>query len=90
MIKCLYKYFYENITWLEIIPLERICSLPVRYRCLNGKLWYLQHNCVGDTIVYDKDSNMIKQFYHRLLYPMCDKEDNNVKEHFRALIQYKM
>ena len=22
------------------------------YRCLNDKLWYLQHNCVGDTIVY--------------------------------------
>ena len=20
--------------------------------CLSGKLWYLQHNCVGDTIVY--------------------------------------
>ena len=22
------------------------------YLCLNGKPWYLQHNCVGDTIVY--------------------------------------
>ena len=22
------------------------------YRCLGGKLWYLQHNCVGDTTVY--------------------------------------
>ena len=22
------------------------------YCCLSGKLWYLQHNCVGDTIVY--------------------------------------
>ena len=21
-------------------------------RCLSGKLWYLQHNCVGDAIVY--------------------------------------
>ena len=20
--------------------------------CVSGKLWYLQHNCVGDTIVY--------------------------------------
>ena len=22
------------------------------YRCLRSKLWYLQHNCIGDTIVY--------------------------------------
>ena len=22
------------------------------YRCVSGKLWYLQHYCVGDTIVY--------------------------------------
>ena len=22
------------------------------YPCVSGKLWYLQHNCVGDTIVY--------------------------------------
>ena len=22
------------------------------YRWLSGKLWYLQHSCVGDTIVY--------------------------------------
>ena len=25
--------------------------------CLNGKLWYLQNNCVGYTIVYHKASN---------------------------------
>ena len=25
---------------------------PVSSRWLSGKLWYLQHNCVGDTIVY--------------------------------------
>ena len=24
----------------------------VSVRCLSGKLWYLQHNHVGDTIVY--------------------------------------
>ena len=23
-----------------------------KYCCLSSKLWYLQHNCVGDTIVY--------------------------------------
>ena len=23
------------------------------YCCHSGKLWYLQHNCVGDTIVYN-------------------------------------
>ena len=26
--------------------------LPLPYTSLSGKLWYLQHNCVGDTIVY--------------------------------------
>ena len=29
------------------------------YRWLSGKLWYLQHSCVGDTIVYHSDSDMI-------------------------------
>ena len=28
------------------------------FRCLSGKLWYLQHNCVGDTIVYHRDSDL--------------------------------
>ena len=28
------------------------------YRCLGGKLRYLQHNCVGDSIFYHWDSNM--------------------------------
>ena len=28
------------------------------YRWLSGKLWYLQHNCVGDTIVYHYGSDM--------------------------------
>ena len=27
--------------------------------CLSGKLWYLQHNCVGDTFVFHKDSDVI-------------------------------
>ena len=22
------------------------------FRCFSGKIWYLQHHCVGDTIVY--------------------------------------
>ena len=26
--------------------------------CFSGKLWYLQHNCVGDNIVYYLDSEM--------------------------------
>ena len=34
------------------------------HHCLNSKLWYLQHSCVGDTIVYDKDSN-IDMFHQR-------------------------
>ena len=27
-------------------------------RCLSGNLWYLQQNCIGDTIVYHKDSEI--------------------------------
>ena len=35
------------------------CDLGLQYRCLSGKLWYVQHKCVGDTIVYHKDSDKI-------------------------------
>ena len=31
--------------------LDKIC------RWLSGNLWYLQHNCIGDTIVYHSDSD---------------------------------
>ena len=31
---------------------ENKIYLAELYRCLSGKLWYLQHQCVGDTIVY--------------------------------------
>ena len=31
----------------------------ISIRCLSGKLWYLQHNCVGDTIVYHWASERI-------------------------------
>ena len=27
-------------------------------RCLGGKLWYLPHNCIGDTIVHHQDSEL--------------------------------
>ena len=36
------------------------------YRCLSGKLWYLQHNCVGDTIVYHWASNMVSHGHNEL------------------------
>ena len=29
-----------------------LCFVVVIIQCLCGKLWYLQNNCVGDTIVY--------------------------------------
>ena len=29
------------------------------HHCLSGKLWYLQHNCVGDNLVYHKASNIL-------------------------------
>ena len=33
------------------------CVNPI-FHWLSGKLWYLQHSCVGDTIVYHWDSNL--------------------------------
>ena len=33
-------------------------SITIKNCWLSGKLWYLQHNCVGDTIVYHKGSIM--------------------------------
>ena len=35
-----------------------IQSAIITYRWLSGKLWYLQHNCVEDTIVYHSDSDI--------------------------------
>ena len=29
------------------------------YRCHSDKLWYREHNCVGDTIIYHSGSNII-------------------------------
>ena len=34
------------------IVVKVLLELSSPHRCLSGKLWYLQHNCVGDTIVY--------------------------------------
>ena len=31
----------------------------IQHRRLSGKLWYLQHICVGDTIVYHKANKMM-------------------------------
>ena len=36
------------------------CLALFSFTGLSGKLWYLQHNCVGDTIVYQQDSAMIQ------------------------------
>ena len=33
-----------------------------RFYCLSGKLWYLQHNCVRDTIVYHKANDLIYKY----------------------------
>ena len=39
---------------------------PISFRCLNGKLQYLQHNCVGDTIVYHWYSDLCYCFRKRI------------------------
>ena len=59
---------YELINSLKFFEMDAYFRLCLRFvlkrsssveqdiatscRCLSGKLWYLQHNCVGDTIVY--------------------------------------
>ena len=43
----LIQFIYDFMTELEVIHLENITD-----PCHCGALWYLQHNCVGDTIVY--------------------------------------
>ena len=48
-------FFFLMVTGFQL-PLSHQCrgiiSNANSYRCLSGKLWYLLHNCVGDTIVY--------------------------------------
>ena len=39
------------LKFIQVVS-TKFCILNILYRCLSGKLWYLQHNCVRDTIVY--------------------------------------
>ena len=40
-----------------------LCERPLGIcRCLGGELWYLQHSCVGDAMVYRSGSDIA--FYH--------------------------
>ena len=43
------KPLLESMT-IQITLFQTYVTVTVR--CISGKLWYLQHNCVGDTIVY--------------------------------------
>ena len=45
----------DCITWTNDGPVQWYMDICC---CLSGKLCYLQHNCVGDTIVYQQDSNV--------------------------------
>ena len=40
---------------------------------LSGKLWYLQHHCVGDTIVYHLDTHMAFSLFLFSLYLDTDQ-----------------
>ena len=44
--------------------------------CLSGKLWYLQHKGVGDTIVYHKDSD-VYSCNSLMCYPLDLKESTS-------------
>ena len=52
------KFGKNNI--IKLCGHHSVCWLPGNIRCLSGKLWYLQHNCVGDNIVYHLDSHMFQ------------------------------
>ena len=43
---------YVKVCSVQVVEPVQIPSVLFLYRCLRGKLWYLQHNCDGDTIVY--------------------------------------
>ena len=58
---CWWAYIIMLVTdvliWHQIInkhhaDLSMLVVSQGSYCCISGKLWYLQHNCVGDTIVY--------------------------------------
>ena len=40
------------LVWYNHNKTKNNTTDPYAYLCLSGKLWYLQHICVGDTIVY--------------------------------------
>ena len=54
--------------------------------CLNGELWYLQHNCVGDTIVYHYESNLIQL---KLVAPTCLYMSPCLNEHENLIYDAK-
>ena len=45
------------------MELLQSCTKPLISHYLSGEQWYLQHNCVGDAIVYHKASIMIDSKY---------------------------
>ena len=55
------------IPWIiHVVHVLLCCVVPwyqsissTSYQCLSAKLWYLQHICVGDTIVYHWNSDII-------------------------------
>ena len=55
---CIQSSFWLQMPWCQSIgnPYGSFITLT---RCLGGKVWYLQHSCVGDTIVYHWDSELI-------------------------------
>ena len=48
-------------SWLNVKTATTPRNITLQYMasCLNGKLWYRQHTCVGDTLVYTKDSGIV-------------------------------
>ena len=73
---CEYIEYTEAYTYIYIYIYERPQGI---YCCLGGELWYLQHNCVGDAVVYcsGSDISFITQHHplvihgHLTLTPQC-------------------
>ena len=67
--------YKNNSTQLDLLLLSQssrmentCCNIVTRrkYCCLCGNLWYFQHSCVGDTIIYHWDSDIFL-----LIDPLC-------------------
>ena len=60
----------HQIVRVAMANTEPMSDYKLINHCFSGKLWYLQHNCVGDTIVYHWNSGITPWLWY-LEYLWC-------------------